>query len=45
MGGTEIFQNQGGGGEGRGRKGEFLKFLLGEKLLEMKLQTEDKISE
>ena len=33
--GTEIFQNQGG-------KEEFLKFSLGRKLLEMKLQTENK---
>ena len=37
-GGTKIFQNQGG-------KEEFLKFSFGGKLLEMKLQTENKISE
>ena len=39
--GIEIFQNQ--GGQKRG-KGEFSKFSLEEKFLEMKLQTENKIS-
>ena len=32
-------------GNKRGGKGEFLKFSLGGKLLEMKLQTESKFSE
>ena len=42
----EIFQNQGGGRK-RGGKGEFLKSSLGwgGGLLEMKLQTENKIPE
>ena len=39
-GGTEFFQNQGGGGRGERRISEI---FMGEGLLEMKLQTENKI--
>ena len=42
-GGTEFFQNQ--GERKRGGKGTFRKFSFGAKLLEMKLETENKISE
>ena len=39
---TEIFQNQGAGEKKRGI-GEFLKFSLGGKVLEMKLQQKTKL--